>query len=260
MFKIFEGLEKILSTKVDNIDIYQKESKEASTSNKEKVLKPEDVIYLKEYECYICNNVFENSTVKVRAAKYIRSDTDLKMFYEPVDPMYYDVIFCTKCGYATVSRQFKKLNTKQEEAIRERITKNFKPTEYPLVLSLDQAIERYKMALLNTIVKNGKDGEKAYICLKLAWLYRDKKDDKLERECIENAIHGFSEALQKEDFPLFGIERPTLMYILADLLRRTGDKEASLKYLSSIIVERGVNERVKDKARALKDMIRADKS
>ena len=258
MFGIFKGLDKLLSAEVENIDIYNKNEDKNNKSVAKKALEPKDVLYLKDYECPVCKNMFKNSTVKLRTTKYIRSDTDLKMYHEPLDPMYYDVIFCTNCGYAAISKQFAKLTAKQEELIKDRIMKNFKPTEYPLVLSLDQAIERYKMALFNTIVKKGKDGEKAYLCLKLAWLYRDKGDEKLERECIENSIHGFTEAFPKEDFPICGLEIHTLTYILADLSRRTGDDKKCLQYLGSIIVDRSANTRIKDKARMLKDMIKTD--
>ena len=38
--------------------------------------------------------------------------------------------------------------------------------------SYEKAIERYKLALYNTLVKKGKNSEKAYECLKISWLYR----------------------------------------------------------------------------------------
>ncbi|MBR2057863.1 MAG: DUF2225 domain-containing protein, partial [Fibrobacter sp.] len=35
----------------------------------------------------------------------------------------------------------------------------------------DTSIERYKLALYNSMVKRAKISEKSYICLKIAWLY-----------------------------------------------------------------------------------------
>jgi len=77
----------------------------------------------------------------------------------------------------------------QIKLIKEKICANFKPTgEEPAVYDYDTAINRYKLALFNTLVKKGKASEKAYTCLKISWLYRgklegmDEKDASLEQE------------------------------------------------------------------------------
>ena len=257
--KIFAGLENLLSSEIETKDIFHKEETKGEVDTKAKpgpkVLTPEDILYFKEHECPVCARSFMHPTAKLRTAKYTHSDTDLRMYYDPIDPMYYDVIFCVHCGYAAIARNFKKISSKQELLIKEKISENFKPTEYPLVLSVDQAIERYKMALLSTVVKGGKDGEKAYLCLKLAWLHRDKKDEASEKEFMENALKGFTEAYQKETFPICGLEEHTLMYIMADLSRRLGDRESCLRYLGTLIVNKNVSPKLKDKALELKELV-----
>ena len=262
MFKMFDGLEKLLANDIPDKDIFHKEDKEnkkKSAAASPKEVTAEDILYFKEYECPVCTSSFMNSTAKLRTAKYIRSDTDLRMLYEPIDPMYYDIVFCVHCGYAAISRNFKKVTSKQEVLIKEKISQSFKSVEYPLVLSVDQAIERYKMALINTVVKGGKDGEKAYLCLKLAWLYRDKKDPLSEKEFTENAVKGFESAYQNETFPICGLEQHTLIYILADLSRRLGNRESCLRHLATLITDRSVNPKLKDKAKSLKDIVIATK-
>ena len=65
------------------------------------------------------------------------------------------------------------------------ISANFRPhTEYKELYTYDEALERYKVALANAIVKLAKPSEKAYICLKTAWLLRGKgeKLDKADPE------------------------------------------------------------------------------
>lgn len=62
------------------------------------------------------------------------------------------------------------------------------------------------MALLNTVVKNGKSSERAYTCLKMAWLCRGKRELLMqgdykkeevtelineEKELLSNAYDGF---------------------------------------------------------------------
>ena len=82
---------------------------------------------------------------------------------------------------------------------------------------LRKAIERYKLALYNTLVKKGKNSEKAYECLKISWLYRgwieelskaEKKDEKTLAECrkeeatyYEQAYEGFLKSDCIRKFP-----------------------------------------------------------
>ena len=78
-----------------------------------------------------------------------------------------------------MNRYFEHVTSGQIKLIKEQVCANFKPTgsDEPAVLDYDQAIERYKLALFNTIVKKGKTSEKAYSCLKLSWLYRGKAEE-----------------------------------------------------------------------------------
>ena len=129
--------------------------------------------------------------------------------------------------------------------------------------------------MLNAIVTNAKNSEKGYICLKLAWLCRGKREKlsqdtanyqkdkqdliKLEHDYIQNAYEGFSNALMKENFPMCGMDEYTVMYLLAELARRCGKNEDSLRLVSKILVSREANERIKDKCRAIKEAIKANK-
>ena len=126
------------------------------------------------------------------------------------------------------------------------------------------------------MVKNGKTSERAYTCLKLAWLCRGKAEnlpentpdrDKVlkelkaeEDELIKNAYEGFSAAFMKEQFPLCGMDECTTTYLVADLARRSGNFEESIRWVSRVITSRQANERIKSKARELKDLIKADEA
>ena len=49
---------------------------------------------------------------------------------------------------------------------------NSKIRRQELKTSFEQALERYKLALACAVVKKGKVSEKAYVCLRMAWLLR----------------------------------------------------------------------------------------
>jgi uncharacterized protein (DUF2225 family) len=189
-----------------------------------------------------------------------------------VDSLKYDVIACPSCGFASLNRFFNYMTATQAKFIKTSITASYKgaPAEGD-ILSYDEAITKHKLALINTIVKHGKLSERAYTCLKTAWLLRGKREnlsqdttdyakvvDELvsqEQEFLVNAYDGFSEAFSKELFPMCGMDELTMTYLLADLARRVGKYEDATRFVSKVIVSREANERIKEKARQIKQMI-----
>lgn len=258
MINLFEGLGELGFKDTVNLDLFKSKEKPKAKKVGIFAVNPEDILYLKEFECPVCDHKFKNSVVKVRTAKHIKSDTDLRMYFDPIDPMYYDIILCPYCGYASRAATFSHITQRQADKIIANITPKYKPREYSVLLSLDDAIERYKMALLNCFIKDGKDGEKAYLCLKLAWLYRVIPDKEREIAYLENAKTGFEKAYVSENFPICGIDETTMVYMLADISRRIGQNDVSMRYLSRIMGDKNVPQRIKDKAIEIKELIRED--
>ena len=109
-------------------------------------------------------------------------DTDLRPKYQHVDSLKYDSIVCNKCGYAALSRFYNYITTPQSKLIATNISPNFKGVDTKAeTYSYDEAILRHQLALANAIVKKGKISEKAYICLKIAWLLRGKAESLPEK-------------------------------------------------------------------------------
>lgn len=256
MDRIFSGLENLGFNDLKNVNIYNNENIEETANIKNKEIKTQDYLYDKTYNCPVCGNIFKEKTVKIGKARMVSKDTDLMPKYENINPLLYDVIVCQRCGYSALIKYFDKLKQNQAELIRKNITPKFKPRLYPEVFDLDIGIERYKLALLNAVVKNAKNSEKAYICLKIAWLYRLKENKEEENKFIEQAFIGFKEAYEKESFPICGMDRFTLMYLLGELSRRCGDNHEALLWFSKVIVTPNVNPRLKELARDQKDLIK----
>lgn len=82
------------------------------------------------------------------------------------------------------------------------IAPNFKLEPYPKEPTIDDAIDRYKLALLNAIRRRCKEGEKAYICMKLTWLYRMKGSElENEKKFTTLTVQGFNVSYTKESEP-----------------------------------------------------------
>ena len=80
-----------------------------------------------------------------------------------------------------------------------------------------------------------------------------------ETELLANAYDGFMSAFSKEDFPMCGMDETTTTYLIADLARRIGKYEESSRWVSKVLTSRSASDRIKDKARDIKEMINQQK-
>lgn len=281
MAGILSGLAELGLDDLENIEIYSDEEKEKQVKEKQKreiiavVVEEKDLIYDRTFECPVCGENFVAKIMKTGKAKLIRTDQDLRPKYEGIDAAKYDVQLCTHCGYAALSRYFTGIGSMQAKMIRENISKKVQLRSYRgEVYSYDEAVDRYKLTLANALVKRAKASEKAFICLKSAWLFRGYAESleqegntdgaKLaelksqEEEYLENAFNGFLEARQSEGYPMCGMDEITVDYLLAVLATRFKKYEVASKLVASILTSTAANSRTKDKARALKNQILAE--
>jgi uncharacterized protein (DUF2225 family) len=213
----------------------------------------DDYVYEKKFKCPVCEQHFTCDAVKESKIKVQSIEFDLRPICVPVDPLFYGIVVCKTCGYSAVNRVFDKITKKQIDQIVSDIAPNFVYQPYPKEPELDMVIDRYKLALLNAVVKQSKDGEKAYICMKLTWLYR-MKGNELENELkfAKLTVSGFNNALANESCPILGLEEGTILCLLGAFSMTLGDNAGALKILSSVITSNRVSNRLKDRARDLK--------
>lgn len=277
MSNLLEGLEAFGLGGVSKMDVYEDvESKEkkdkAEAGGGDAHEKTEDeYLFEKTHTCPVCDNEFKCSTVRVGKAKLIGSDSDLRPRYQGIDPLKYDAIVCPRCGYAALTRFFTGITHPQAKLVMENISKKFNAKlKLDGVFSYDDAILYHRLALASAVVKRSKLSERAYTCLKTAWLLRAKQEEETtgekdkpalkaqELEFLKNAYEGFVEAVSKENFPICGMDEATLDCVIADIGRRIGRFEEAGRLISKVIVSRTASERIKNKAREIKELIVED--
>ncbi|CRZ33423.1 hypothetical protein DFR55_11913 [Herbinix hemicellulosilytica] len=276
MSNLFSGLEEFGLNNLSNINIYEDSEKSAGEEAKksqQNTFSEEDIIYDRSYTCPVCNKDFKAKTVKVGKLKLQSLDTDLRPKYQLADPLKYDAILCPNCGYAALNRFFNHITGSQADLIKKNISVKYKHVEESEnIYTYDTAIARHKMALINSIVKKAKLSEKAYTCLKTAWVIRGKREtlpedtpnyketvEKLlqeEKEFISNAYEGFSEAYMKEEFPMCGMDVNTITLLVAELARKVGKYDECSRWISKILISKEASERIKEKAREIKEMLK----
>ena len=270
---LFDGLEGLGLEGFKEEDIIEKPRSLSSDSEEAAAQlerKEEDYIFDKKYICPVCDLGFTAKCVKTGKLQRQGSDTDLRPMYDFMDPLKYDVISCNFCGYSSLGRYHGRLSNNQIIALREGVKKNFKGiNDNGEIYTYDEAILRHKLALICSVVKKAKNGERAYTALKTAWVIRGKRlsnpenapenktllDD--EMECLKDAYDGFMLAISNEPFPIAGMDENTIKYIMSDIARKLGKFEESARLIGSVITSKATNKRLKDAALDLKELIKA---
>ncbi len=274
MAGIFSGLKQMGLGDLENSDLYAEEKtagQEKAAAPKQVLPEEKELIYDKSFTCPVCDQKFTSRIVKSGKARALPMDLDLRPRHEGIDTIKYDVLLCPECGYAAISRYFDSIVPSQARLIREKISGKVKLKKYTEdYYTYEEAIGRYKMALVCTMVKRGRNSEKAYICLKSAWLLRGCREDlerrgqlppekrkelmEQETEYLQNAYKGFVEAQQSESYPICGMDEYTMDYLTAALAYEVDELDMASQYVARLLVS-AANARIKDKARELKNMI-----
>lgn len=253
-----------------------KEVKEVQSEEelqKEKQIKQEmESLFDKSFVCPVCEHTFKVKTVRTGRARLMKMDKDLRPIHQVLDPLKYDAVCCPNCGYSSLRKYFDTITAIQKRYFQAEIGIHYKKDpKYvePEIYSYDLAIMKHKMSLATAIAIKAPASQKAFICIKTAWLYRGKREQLTEEEqnftsavteCEENeekflqsAYEGFTAARAKELPPICGMDLQTLEYILAVYAVRFGDYDVAAKYVSGILLSTNSNTRLKDKTRELKN-------
>jgi uncharacterized protein len=257
---LFSGIEELGFDYASKLNIFEDKTKLSLETTQEETKEKKDkfssMLYDKEITCPVCGSIFKARAVKIAASKVKNKDSDFFTRYLSINPFFYDIYLCNKCGYASMKRDFKNIREAQIELVKEKISPKWTGKKYPELYDIDVAIERYKLALLNCVIINSRSSKKALNCLKLSWMYRLKSDAENELAFLREALKGFSDAFYSEKFPIQGMDRYTIMYLIGELHRRTGNSDDALLWLSEVITSQNVENKLKDLARDQRDIIK----
>lgn len=278
MSNLLSGLSKLGLGNLENTSIYEEPKDEKKDGKQEKEVvkvQEKDLIFDRSFECPVCSAKVTSKVMKSGKAKLLRTDKDLRPVYEGIDAQKYDVVVCPHCGFSAITRYFVPMTAGQVKLIKENISSKVHLTPHTgEIYTYEQALERYQLALANAVVRQAKSSEKAYCCLKSAWLLRgwqeelaaaegDNKEKiaelkEAEKEYLQNAMEGFSTAKASENFPVCGMDENTVDYLLAVLSFWAGKYDVASRLIAALLTAPTANARVKDKARDLKDEIVAE--
>ncbi len=282
---LLSGLESLGLGNLADKEVMAKEEEKkaaAASANGTPAIPPETELILdKSFVCPVCDSKFVAKMMKSGKAKLKGTDFDLRPRFEGIEAAKYDVILCPRCGYAALQKFFPTVLPAQRKLIIDNISVNVRLTVYDdEIYTFDEAMERYQLALANTVVKKAKMSERAYVCLKSAWVLRgyqeelaaedekagtSKNEEKIsalktkEQEYLQTAYEGFIEARQNESFPICGMNEITIDFLLSNLAFHLKDYDTAMRLVGGLLTASNASPQIKDKARDLKDRINAAK-
>jgi len=193
-------------------------------------------LYSSQIKCPLCETQVEYTKVRTKSVKITRQDTDFCPWYEGENPLLYEVVVCPECGYGAHVTTFETLNKYEKEKIREKITKRWKKRSFHGQRTLEQALEVFKIALLNLYEMDAPSSEIAKICMRIGWIYRYKANEDMEKKFLEHALKYYQLAYQNEDLSRGKLDEYTCMFIIGDLYKRLGQHVESSQWFSRLIM------------------------
>ena len=225
----------------------------AFASTKEEILA---YLYPKKFTCTVCEQEFTKQMVRTTKLRVLSVDTDFRSAYKDIDPNRYEVMLCKHCGFASLPTHFDKVVNKQKEAVLQKIKPAYKHVEYEMPLNLDDTVSIFKQAFACAEAMNAKVSVKAFLSLRLAWVYREAGRKNEELLLIKDVYEGLKEAFSTENFPLGNMDEATAKYVIADMARRTGQMGEAMRWIADVVVAKGISSTIKERAGRLKDLIR----
>lgn len=254
-------------------NVIKKQNEDGSITREIAIPKEEEFLLLKMVRCPICDAAFRTIQIKSGRAKRKEPDLDLRPCFEYIDVNKYDVASCPKCGFTALHRFCGPLPSVQLRFIKEGVCDKFKtpPTKEITEIktyTYDESLELLKLALYTSVVKKAKNSEKAYTCLKIAWVLRGKieelaKDKEKNKDAIvaaqkeymtfyTQAYDGFMKAMSSESYPLCGMDANTVDLLIAAMAFNLGKYDQASRFVSSLIVSRNAGSNIKNRAHELK--------
>lgn len=189
----------------------------------------EHLLYDKECTCPVCRNKFTTKKVRSRALRIEKREDDFNVIYKDINPIYYYIFVCNKCGYSATEKEFENITRDQADVLRKTIGSKWSERSFSKVRTFYEAEESYKMALLIGQVLKKPKSYMGGICLRLAWLYRERENPR-EQEFINHALDLFQAAYETEHLDMVGLDEVSLAYLNGELNRRLGKYRDAIRW------------------------------
>lgn len=193
--------------------------------------------YQKELECIHCKKKFKSTKIRSKFIKVESHDTDFQPLYQnnEINPLLYNVFVCEHCGFSFTDDFSKYFAPAMKDAIKEKISNHWTARSYGGERSFQEGIIAYKLAILCASLKKEKFVSIAGLALRVAWLYRLLEDKEEENRFLEIARDRYVDSYSNEDYSGSKMSEIRILYLIAELSRRIGEREYATRYFSMVL-------------------------
>jgi len=193
-----------------------------------------DYLYSVEKECAVCEEKFTATCVRSRLF-LIKQDSDFCAYYKDINPYYYTVWACPHCGYAARDKEFPEITSTMIAKIKKFLSDRDVRVNLCGNRTRQQAIVSYQLAIFYSEMFGVAASKLAALYLRLGWLYREGGMTDDEHKTLAKACECYEKALSTERMPIGNMSELAVTYLVADLLRRTGENEQAIAQLSKVV-------------------------
>ena len=194
-----------------------------------------DALYTSHAKCPVCESTVDFTKVRSQSIRLLKQDTDFCPWYEGANPILYEAVICPECGYGSHVTNFTVISMAEKQRIREKISSRWTKRSFKGRRTLDNALEAFKIVLLNLYAREAPKSEVAKICLRIAWIYRYKGDHEQEKKFLQYALDSYKIAYHEEDLSDGRFDEYTCIFIVGELSRRLGQLGQSMQWFSRLI-------------------------
>lgn len=193
--------------------------------------------YDKQIECFNCDDKFKSTKIRSRFVRVVSYESDFKTIYPNTDvnPLFYNVTVCPHCGFAFTEDFTPYFAPGTKDAIQKQITAKWNGRSFGAERDANEAIETYKLAYLSAMYKKEKSITMAGLTLRIAWLYRDQEQLDEENRFMTIARNAYVDSYAEGDYVGTQMSEIRVLYMIAELSRRIGDKEEAVRNFSRVI-------------------------
>ncbi len=216
---------------------------------------PKQFYVIREMTCANCSSTFNAPTPRYQRLRLKESHENLRAEYEGTEPVFYEVIHCPHCGYTRLKNNFDKLNDLQRKLYRDEVGNKFRNRNKDIVVDVDKALENYKFGLITAKSMELPASEVAILFYKVSWLQQITGDASGYINSVAKSYVWLEKALAEESFPVQNIDEVTAEYLMSVFAKDFGDYTCSLKHIGVVLTSSTASDRLKNRARDLKDVV-----
>ncbi|MEW6181696.1 MAG: DUF2225 domain-containing protein [Bacillota bacterium] len=220
--------------RIKNKETAEEDSKTSKTGAGTSPESDESPFFLKRFTCPFCETEFPSVEVKSKFIKVEKTDSDYCPHYRDVNPLFYEVRVCPRCGYAFTAEMPAVLSDRARTVLAARLSKLRTPLRFGGERDLNAATEAFRLAFYCLEAIGGGNALLGKLYLKIAWLHRYAGEREEDREYSEKALFCLIESYRLEKSTDAASELK-LLYLIAELSYRLENYNLAAQWFGRIL-------------------------